>query len=255
MIDLHCHILPGLDDGAQTLEDSLAMVHKAIDQGITHIMCTPHHNNGKYNNPASKVIQAVDDLQKEIDQRDLPLTLLEGQEVRLTEYLLKEIEREEILFTDVMDTYLLVEFPSNEVPIYAEQLFYQLLTQGHIPVIVHPERNSIFRKDPNLLIPFLDMGVLTQGTAPSIVGTFGKKIQKTAHTMLEHGLLYMIASDAHSIEHRTFFLKEAYEEIEKIGGNDQVFAMQQMTKDLVNGDQIVKPSYQLVREPRFRFLK
>lgn len=73
--------------------------------------------------------------------------------------------------------------------------------------------------------------------------------------MLEHGLLYMIASDAHSIEHRTFFLKEAYEEIEKIGGNDQVFAMQQMTKDLVNGDQIVKPSYQLVREPRFRFLK
>ena len=88
MIDLHSHILPGVDDGAQTLEDSLEMARKAISQGITHLMCTPHHNNGKYNNPAEEVIQGVADLQRELDQRGLELTLLEGQEVRLTEFLL-----------------------------------------------------------------------------------------------------------------------------------------------------------------------
>ena len=93
MIDLHSHILPGVDDGAQTLEDSLEMARKAISQGITHLMCTPHHNNGKYNNPAEKVIQGVADLQKELDQRGLELTLLEGQEVRLTEFLLSAIKR------------------------------------------------------------------------------------------------------------------------------------------------------------------
>ena len=104
MIDLHSHVLPGVDDGAQNLEDSLEMIRKAISQGITHLMCTPHHNNGKYHNPADKIIQQVEALQKEIDQRGLKLTLLEGQEVRLTEYLLMEIERGELLFTDLDDT-------------------------------------------------------------------------------------------------------------------------------------------------------
>ena len=106
MIDLHSHILPGVDDGAQTLEDSLEMARKAISQGITHLMCTPHHNNGKYNNPADKIIREVANLQGELDKRGLDLTLLEGQEVRLTEFLLTAIQRDEILFTDLDNTYL-----------------------------------------------------------------------------------------------------------------------------------------------------
>ena len=79
MIDLHCHILPGVDDGADTLADSIAMAEKAISQGITHILCTPHHNNGKYVNPKAAVIDKVTELQAELDRRNLPLTLLEGQ--------------------------------------------------------------------------------------------------------------------------------------------------------------------------------
>lgn len=247
MIDLHSHILPGVDDGAQTLEDSLEMARKAISQGITHLMCTPHHNNGKYNNPADKIIQDVAALQQELDQRGLDLTLLEGQEVRLTEYLLTAIKREEILFTDLDNTYLLIEFPTNEIPIYAEQVFYHLLSQGHVPVIVHPERNAVFREEPNRLVSFLEMGTLTQLTAPSIVGIFGSEIQKTARLMLEHQMLYMVASDAHNLRHRTFLMKEAYEEIQKIGGREMVAAMQQMAKDLVNGDSVVRPMYQAIK--------
>lgn len=247
MIDLHSHILPGVDDGAQTLEDSLEMARKAISQGITHLMCTPHHNNGKYNNPAEKVIQGVADLQKELDQRGLELTLLEGQEVRLTEFLLSAIKRDEILFTDLDNTYLLIEFPTNEIPIYAEQMFYHLLNQGHVPVIVHPERNAVFRDEPNRLVSFLEMGALTQLTAPSIVGIFGSEIQQTAELMLEHNMLYMVASDAHNLRHRTFLMKEAYEKIEKIGGKEMVSAMQQMAKDLVNGDSVVRPNYRAIK--------
>ena len=204
MIDLHSHILPGVDDGAQTLEDSLEMARKAISQGITHLMCTPHHNNGKYNNPADKIIREVANLQGELDKRGLDLTLLEGQEVRLTEFLLTAIQRDEILFTDLDNTYLLIEFPTNEVPIYAEQVFYQLLNRGQVPVIVHPERNAVFREEPNRLVSFLEMGTLTQLTAPSIVGIFGSDIQQTARQMLEHNMLYMVASDAHNLRHRTF---------------------------------------------------
>lgn len=247
MIDLHSHILPGVDDGAQTLEVSLEMARKAISQGITHLMCTPHHNNGKYNNPAEEVIQGVADLQKELDQRGLELTLLEGQEVRLTEFLLSAIKRDEILFTDLDNTYLLIEFPTNEIPIYAEQMFYHLLNQGHVPVIVHPERNAVFREEPNRLVSFLEMGTLTQLTAPSIVGIFGSEIQQTAELMLEHNMLYMVASDAHNLRHRTFLMKEAYEKIEKIGGKEMVASMQQMAKDLVNGDSVVRPNYQAIK--------
>ena len=247
MIDLHSHILPGVDDGAQTLEDSLEMARKAISQGITHLMCTPHHNNGKYNNPADKIIREVANLQGELDKRGLDLTLLEGQEVRLTEFLLTAIQRDEILFTDLDNTYLLIEFPTNEVPIYAEQVFYQLLNRGQVPVIVHPERNAVFREEPNRLVSFLEMGTLTQLTAPSIVGIFGSDIQQTARQMLEHNMLYMVASDAHNLRHRTCLMKEAYKEIEKIGGKEMVEAMQQMAKDLVNGDPVTRPKYQAIK--------
>ncbi|KII50459.1 tyrosine protein phosphatase, partial [Enterococcus faecalis] len=101
MIDLHCHILPGIDDGAETLEASIAMAEKAISQGITHILCTPHHNNGKYRNEKSEVISLVSFVQSEFDKRQLPITLLEGQEIRITGDLIEDIRRDEILFTDL----------------------------------------------------------------------------------------------------------------------------------------------------------
>lgn len=251
MIDLHCHILPGVDDGAQTLEDSLAMAEKAISQGITHILCTPHHNNGKYKNPKQTVIPRVAQLQEELDQRQLPLTVLEGQEVRITGDLLEDMSRDEILFTDLEDTYILIEFPTMDIPAYTEQLFFELRGLGKIPVIVHPERNAKFREDPNRLIPFLDMGVLAQLTAPSYVGTFGKSIQKTAKQMVKHNLVQMVASDAHGVNKRNFFMKEAFSEIEKDFGHEKVLAMQQVAKDLLNGDLINFPVYTEVKKRKF----
>lgn len=251
MIDLHCHILPGVDDGAQTLEDSLAMAEKAISQGITHILCTPHHNNGKYKNSKQTVIPRVAQLQEELDQRQLPLTVLEGQEVRITGDLLEDMSRDEILFTDLEDTYILIEFPTMDIPAYTEQLFFELRGLGKIPVIVHPERNAKFREDPNRLIPFLDTGVLAQLTAPSYVGTFGKSIQKTAKQMVKHNLVQMVASDAHGVNKRNFFMKEAFAEIEKDFGHEKVLAMQQVAKDLLNGDLINFPVYTEVKKRKF----
>ncbi|MDK4469197.1 MULTISPECIES: tyrosine-protein phosphatase [Enterococcus] len=251
MIDLHCHILPGVDDGAQTLEDSLAMAEKAISQGITHILCTPHHNNGKYTNPKQSVIPRVAQLQEELDKRQLPLTVLEGQEVHITGDLLEDMSRDEILFTDLEDTYILIEFPTIDIPAFTEQLFFELRKRGKIPVIVHPERNAKFREDPNRLIPFLDMGVLAQLTAPSYVGTFGKSIQKTAKEMVKHNLVQMVASDAHGVTKRSFYLKEAFEAIEKDFGQEKVLAMQQAAKDLLNGDYIDFPVYTEIKKKKF----
>ncbi|KAF1303634.1 tyrosine-protein phosphatase [Candidatus Enterococcus willemsii] len=251
MIDLHCHILPGIDDGAEDMEASLAMVEKAISQGITHILCTPHHNNGRYENPKESVIHSVSLLQAEIDRRNLDLTLLEGQEVRITGDLMEEIQQERILFTDLDDTYILIEFPTMDIPAYTEQLFFELRAAGKIPVIVHPERNAKFREEPNLLISFLEMGCLAQLTAPSIVGVFGKSIKKTALEMVKHNLVQMVASDAHGVKKRTFYMKEAYEIIRKEFGQEKVNLMKQVSKDLLNGDSISYPNYQEIKKKKF----
>ena len=251
MIDLHCHILPGVDDGAASLQESLSMAEQAIAQGITHLLCTPHHNNGRYENEKSSVIAAVHHLQNALDERNLPLTLLEGQEVRVTGELITAIEKDHLLFTDITDTYLLLEFPTQDVPAFSESLFFELRTLGKVPVIVHPERNAIFREDPNRLIPFLEMGCLAQLTAPSIVGIFGKQIQKTAHDMVTHNLVQMVASDAHGVTKRRFYLKEAYEIIEQEWGKEKVLQMQQVARDLVNGDEVSYPSYTEVKKKKF----
>lgn len=253
MIDLHCHILPGVDDGAQTLEDSLAMAEQAVEQGITHILCTPHHNNGKYNNPKKKVLSLVASLQKEFEKRNLPLMLLAGQEVRITGDLIEAIQRDEILFSDSEDTYLLIEFPTLEVPLYTEKIFFELLKLEKIPVIVHPERNAYFRKDPNRLIPFLEMGCFAQLTAPSYIGRFGKDIQKTAKKMVKHNLVQMVASDAHGNKRRPFYLKECYEQIAKDFGNEKVKQMMQVTKALINKRAIDYPMYEWINKKKFWF--
>ena len=251
MIDLHCHILPGIDDGAENLEASIAMAEKAISQGITHILCTPHHNNGKYTNPKSEVVSRVLNLQEELDRRNLPLTVLEGQEVRITGDLMEEIENGQILFTDLDDTYILIEFPTMDIPAYTENIFFQLRRMGKIPVIVHPERNAKFREDPNRLIEYLEMGCIAQLTAPSYVGIFGKSVQKTAKEMVEHNLVQMVASDAHGVNKRNFYMKEAYEAIAKDFGEEKVVAMQQVAKDLLNGDQVEMPAYTAVKKKKF----
>ncbi|MGF2109709.1 tyrosine-protein phosphatase [Enterococcus casseliflavus] len=254
MIDLHCHILPGIDDGAEDLEASIAMAEKAISQGITHILCTPHHNNGRYSNPKSDVISLVSYLQSELDKRQLPLIVLEGQEVRITGDLINDIAQDMILFTDLDDTYILIEFPSMDVPIYTNKIFFELLQMGKTPVIVHPERNAYFREDPNNLIPFLDMGCLAQLTAPSYVGKFGKDIQRTAKQMVAHNLVQMVASDAHGVKKRTFYMEEAYIQIAKDFGKDKVMKMQQVSKDLINGDEIDYPQYIKIKKKKFGFI-
>lgn len=255
MIDLHCHILPGIDDGARTLDESITMAHAATANGITHILCTPHHNNGTYTNPKNEVIQHVAALQKELDYRQIPLTLFEGQEVRITGELLADLKQDRILFADIDNQYILIEFPSSDVPAFTEQLFFELFSRGITPIIVHPERNAVFIEDPNRLIPFLEMGVLSQMTAPSYVGAFGKKIQKTAKLMLEHNLVQMVASDAHNVDKRTFYMKEAYDLLEKEFGSTKVNTFKQINKDIINGDPVTVPRYSEVKKGIFSLFK
>src|SRR5699024_3569596 len=130
MIDLHCHILPGIDDGPKNWEMSLEMAKLAVDEGITHILATPHHVNRHWMNPKSEVLTLVDELQEKIDAKGLPITIFPGQEVRLHGEILQNNQKNEICFIDELNQYILIEFPTATVPDYADRLFYEIQSAG-----------------------------------------------------------------------------------------------------------------------------
>lgn len=233
MIDLHCHLLPQMDDGPENLKESLLMAREAVRQGITHIVCTPHHN-AYFCNPKEKIIQSVNWLQKELNERQVPLVLVKGQEVRAHRFLVKEIEEEKIMFVDEGNTYILLEFSCKELPGYTDDLLYDLRVMDIIPIIVHPERNQTIQENPNILLPYLNMGCLAQLTAPSLVGIYGKKVRQLSEKLLENRLVQMVASDAHARRTRDFYLRKAYSMIEKKFGRSRIDELDTTCKTIIN---------------------
>lgn len=251
MIDLHCHILPGVDDGAKDVQESLAMARKAVAEGITHILATPHHQAHGWYNEKKEVNQRASELQSAIDAEKIPLTIFPGQEVRLYGEIIEDIEKDKIQFIDEMNQYLLIEFPSSSVPAYAERLFYEMQGLGMTPIIVHPERNKALQKKPELLKDFVDKGALAQLTAGSYLGAYGKEAEESSKKMIDANLIHYFASDAHNTENRRFYLKEAYEKLGRDYHQELVQIYQQRTKDLVNGELIFPPPTKEIKKKGF----
>lgn len=251
MIDLHCHILPGIDDGAKNLEDSLAMARVAVAEGITHILATPHYKNGRWTNEKEFIKQQVEFLQQELNSRDIPLTLFPGQEVRIVGELVEDMFENKIQFIDESNQYLLIEFPTATIPAFTESLFFELQKSGVTPIIVHPERNHAILTNPNELLTLVEKGALAQLTAGSYVGSFGKKIQKLSKQLLEANLVHFIASDAHNTTTRNFYMEEAYQQLEQDFNLKKIEEFQQITKDLINGELIIPHTPKKVKQTKF----
>lgn len=252
MIDLHCHILPNVDDGPKNWEMSLEMARLAVSEGITHILATPHHMNRHWMNPKSEILSLVNELQERIDQENIPLTIFPGQEVRLHGEILQNIQNDDICFIDELNQYVLIEFPTATVPDYTDRLFYEMQSAGITPIIVHPERNHAILKDPSILYEFVSRDVLAQVTAASYIGKFGKEIENLSRQFIEADLVHFVASDAHNVTNRKFYMKEAFQQLEEEFGKEKAQAFDQMTRDLVNGDRIVIPEPQKIK-PKKRF--
>jgi protein-tyrosine phosphatase len=249
MIDIHCHILPGVDDGAQSLSDSLNMARMAVNQGIRKIVATPHHLNNAYENPKHSIIERVKELNEALRLEKIDLEILPGQEVRIHGEMLQGYETGEILPVN-HTPYILVEFPSNHVPRYTEKLFYDLQVSGLIPVIVHPERNQEIIENPDLLYRFVKKGAFTQITAASICGDFGKKIRNFSLQLVEANQTHLIASDAHNIKNRSFKMSEAFEVIEKKYGINAVFLFKENAELLIEGKYICKEDPEHIKKKK-----
>ena len=250
MIDLHCHILPGVDDGARDLSESVKMAKKAVEQGIHTIVATPHHLNNRYENPKETIIDRVRELNRVLLEEKIDLNVLPGQETRIYGEMVEGYELGEILPIDNTQ-YVLVEFSSSHVPRYTEKLFYDLQTKGLIPVIVHPERNQEIIERPDVLYKLVEKGALTQVTAASISGDFGKKIKTFSLQLIEANLTHFIASDAHNTVNRTFKMREAFDIIQAKYGNDMVYLLEENAELVIEGSHIYKEVPERIKKKKF----
>lgn len=239
MIDLHCHILPGIDDGAKDLSESIEMARKAAKQGIRTIVASPHHLNNQYENPKQIILEKTAELNRRLQEENIEVKIVPGQEVRIHGELLDGHKKGEIQPIH-NSNYVLVEFPSNHVPRYANQLFYDMQLEGLIPIIVHPERNQQIIENPDILYRMVEKGALTQVTAASISGDFGKKIRRFTMQLIEANLTHFIASDAHNTKNRTFRMREAFDIIQKNYGNEMVYLFQENAANVLNGYHVYK---------------
>lgn len=201
MIDLHSHILPGLDDGAPDIEVSVAMAQLAVADGITQMACTPHVLPGKYPNTSATILPAIDALQAVLDARAIPLTLLAGADVHVDWDLPEKLAAGDIPTLNG-SRYFLLEPPHEILPPRLELLASRLLDAGFVPVITHPERLGWIRKHYEVIQALGAMGCPLQLTADSIAGGFGGMARDYSLRMLDEGIVSLFASDAHSARWR-----------------------------------------------------
>jgi len=216
MIDIHCHILPDLDDGADSLETSLAMAECAIADGITHVIATPHANS-TYPFVPSMMRARRDEIQARVAGR---LTIATGCDFHLSYENVEALRADPARFTLNQKNYLLVEFANFSIPASMDQTLHQLQLLGVHPIITHPERNPLIRSQWERVWGWLRQGCFLQVTAQSITGGFGRQAQDAADTLLDAGAIHFIASDAHNTSTRPLRLQPAYDVIAERKGSE-----------------------------------
>jgi protein-tyrosine phosphatase len=210
LIDLHSHILFGVDDGAKSLEDSLAMGRLAAADGIQVMACTPHFMPGMYDNDSSDIRRRVAELNTVFEQEGIDVALVTGSDAHIRPDFLQALRSGDIL-TLHDSRYVLVEPPHNVLPARLDDLFFNIIAAGFVPILTHPERLKWIERDYAFIVNAFKSGVWMQITAGSLTGKFSKRPQYWAQRMLSEGIVHIIASDAHNIRSRPPVMSEAFE--------------------------------------------
>lgn len=250
MIDIHCHILPKVDDGPQNMKESIAMARLAYGDGIRTIVNTSHYIDGEKNQTGERLEKNLDDFQRSLEDEGLDLKILMGNEAIIAPNLPMDVKEKKV-FTINHSNYLLVELPLGQWPIYVEDVLYELQLEGITPIIAHPERYPKIMEDPNILYEWVSNGILTQVNGGSFIGKFGKSTKKTAHLLLEHELIHFIGSDGHSSRSRRPLLSSTYGYIEKKYGSNTRYKLEKNGHRLINNQKITSGKPTLYKPKKY----
>lgn len=219
MIDLHLHILPGVDDGSRNMDDSLAMADLAARSGVSTLVATPHSNQmGRFENFWSASLSAAfDDLQAQVEKAKIPITILKGMEIFASEDMGEKIHDGRLIGLS-QSRYYLVEVPFGAQPAWIEARLQEMQARGVTPLIAHAERYYCVQDDPVLAYNWLREGCRIQVNKGSFLGRFGRTAERTARLLMENDLISCVASDAHSPEMRTPWMRDAWDFLIRHGG-------------------------------------
>jgi protein-tyrosine phosphatase len=240
MIDLHNHILPGLDDGADTWQKSIAMARVASADGITDIVCTPHWISGKYENKKADILSRVDEFRRLIAKQEIALNIYPGAELHFDLTLPERIKAGEVMTINDTGSYALIELPEESIPDNLEDFLWRLELKDIQPIISHVERHPLLYKNPEYLFHWVEMGVLTQITAASVLTNSTPKIRDFAFRLLEHNLAHMLVTDSHGLHVRRPMLYEGYEAVKNIIGEKSARLMvYDIPQNIIGGKDVV----------------
>lgn len=224
MVDLHHHLLPGLDDGSPDLKTSVEMARIAVQDGITHVVCTPHASN-RYAFDPFRVDRALSQLRAALAQAGIHLILGSGCDFHLSYENVQDALANPHKYTINFGEYLLVELPDYGLGPTLEETFYSLRLAGMNPILTHPERNPSLQEDSSRLAQWLRDGLLLQVTANSVTGAMGRKAHALAHRLLADRWVHFISTDAHNTRSRSPQMRAAFDEIAKRYGEDYAQAL------------------------------
>ena len=217
MIDLHCHILPGIDDGARDRSVALDMARQFVAEGVTTVACTPHILPGVYRNTGPQIRLATDELQQALNDADIPLRLTSGADNHVVPDIVTGLQNGHLL-TLANSRYVLIEPPHHVLPPRLEELFLEIQAAGYVPILTHPERLTWIGQNYALIKRLVHAGAWMQLTAGSLTGAFGRDAQYWAERMAVEGLVHILATDAHDAQRRPPNLAEGRDRAEKLIG-------------------------------------
>ena len=227
MIDLHSHLLPGIDDGARTMEDALQLARVAVEDGIQHITFTPHIHPGRFDNSVSTIQPVFEQFQQALKEEGISLSVAMSGEVRLSAEVLMLVAQNQVPFLGEWEgkKVMLLELPHSHIPPGSDKLVKWLLDRNILPMIAHPERNKDIIRDLDTISPFVEVGCLFQVTAMSIAGRFGVPSAQRSMELLENDWITVLATDAHNLEHRPPVLSEGYRAAKAVVGEEAARAL------------------------------
>ena len=253
MVDLHNHILPGIDDGAKDMEETLKMGKIAEAEGFSKIVATPHYIEGEFTLEKEQFLGIINAVNEHFAEQSVHIEVLPGLEIYISPDLPSKLEKGEV-FTLNNTPYVLVELPMGSVPIYTEDILYEMRLLGYKPVIAHPERYIKVTKDPDYLRGLIEQGNYVQINSLSIIGVLGKKTKQTAEILLKHKMVHFIGTDAHTSRIRSPRIKEALEQMRKWVGDEYVEEIINNGRALIRGEEITIPQ-PLTYKPGKGFLR
>ena len=217
MIDIHTHVLPQVDDGPGTWEESMALLQRGEEDGIRGAVCTSHVLDRLDERVEAELTEKFETLKRMASKQGLKMSLWLGSEIHTN----AQFDlRSKLATFNGNGKYTLIELPMGDIPKDVEEKFFQIRIEGVYPILAHPERNSRILQNPKTAFQFAQKGVLLQLNAGSILGKFGKRVKRLANEMLDHQMVHFVASDCHAPNNRSMVLSNAYDVVDRGWGTE-----------------------------------